>query len=141
MKLRIILLLLAAAVVVFAAETNNVNPAAPAPDGQIHRGKYLVENVGMCAECHTPKTDKGDYDRTQWLQGNLLDFKPTVLMPFAAVAPPIAGMPGFTDEQALKFLETGIDVTGKRAMPPMPQYRFNPDDAQAVLAYLRSLKR
>jgi hypothetical protein len=49
-------------------------------------------------------------------------------------------MPGFTDEQALKFLETGIDLTGKPAMYPMPQYRLNPDDALSVLAYLRSLK-
>jgi mono/diheme cytochrome c family protein len=141
MKLKIILPLLALATVLFAAETNNLNSAKPAADAQIQRGKYLVENVAMCAECHTPKTDKGDYDRTQWLQGDVLDIKPVRLMPFAAAAPPIAGMPGFTDEQALKFLETGIDLTGKPAMPPMPQYRFSHDDALAVLAYLRSLKR
>ena len=140
MKLGIILSLLTLTVAVFAAETNSPTPATPAADTPIRSGKYLVENVGMCAECHTPKTDQGDYDRTQWLAGNLLDFKPDHPMPFAAVAPPIAGMPGFTDEQALKFLETGIDLTGKRAMPPMPQYRFNHDDALAVLAYLRSLK-
>jgi mono/diheme cytochrome c family protein len=140
MKLKITLPLLALTFAVFAAETNNPATAPAAAGAQIQRGKYLVENVAVCAECHTPKTDKGDYDRTQWLAGNLLDFKPTVLMPFAAVAPPIAGMPGFTDEQALKFLETGIDLTGKRAMPPMPPYRFNHDDALAVLAYLRSLK-
>jgi hypothetical protein len=49
-------------------------------------------------------------------------------------------LPGFTDEKAAKFLETGIDVTGKPAMWPMPQFRFNHDDALAVVAYLRSLK-
>ena len=141
MKLRIILPLLVLTGAVFAEETNRPVLAPSANDASILRGKYLVENVALCAECHTPKTDKGDYDRTQWLQGNLLDFKPDHLMPFAAVAPLIAGMPGFTDEQALKFLETGIDVTGKPAMPPMPRYRFNHDDALAVLAYLRSLKR
>ena len=140
MKSGIILFLLALAVSAPAADTNRVDQLKPVSE-LIQRGQYLVENVGMCAECHTPKTDQGAYDRSQWLQGNLLDFKPTVLMPFAAVAPPIAGMPGFTDEQALKFLETGIDVTGKRAMAPMPPYRFHPDDARAVLAYLRSLKR
>ena len=116
--------------------------AQPAPDdAQIQRGKYLAENVAMCADCHTPRDDNGQFDRTQWLQGNVLDIKPDHPMPFAAVAPPIAGLPGFTDEKAVKFLETGIDLTGKPAMPPMPRYRFNPDDAQAVLAYLRSLKR
>ena len=114
--------------------------AQPVPDAQIQRGKYLVENVAMCADCHTPRDDKGQFDRTQWLQGNVLDFKPDHKMPFAAVAVPIAGLPGFTDEQALKFLETGIDLTGKLAMPPMPPYRFKHEDAVAVLAYLRSLK-
>jgi mono/diheme cytochrome c family protein len=115
--------------------------AQPAPDAQIQRGKYLVENVAMCADCHTPRDDKGQFDRTQWLQGNVLDFKPDHKMPFAAVAVPIAGLPGFNDEKAVKFLETGIDLTGKPAMWPMPQFRLNHDDAVAVVAYLRSLKQ
>jgi mono/diheme cytochrome c family protein len=118
--------------------------AQPAPDAQIQRGKYLVENVAMCGECHTPRDDKGQFDRSQWLQGNLLDIKPdhpTASRPFAAVAVPIAGLPGFTDEQAVRFLETGVDVSNKQAMWPMPQFRFNHDDALAVAAYLRSLKK
>lgn len=110
-------------------------------DAQIQRGKYLVENVAMCADCHTPRDDKGELDHSQWLVGNLLDFKPdNNKMPFAAVAVPIAGLPGFTDEQAVKFFETGVDVAGKHAMRPMPQFRFNHEDALAVVAYLRSLK-
>ena len=119
----------------------NLLRAQPAPDAQIQHGKYLVENVAMCAECHTPRDGKGQFDRSQWLQGNVLDFKPDHPMLFAAVAVPIAGLPGFTDEQAVKFLETGLDVAGKPAMWPMPQFRFNHDDAAAVVAYLRSLKQ
>jgi len=115
--------------------------AQPASDAQILRGKYLVENVAMCGECHTPRDDKGQFDRSQWLQGNVLDYKPDHPMPFNAVAVPIAGLPGFTDAQAVKFLETGIDVSGKTAMRPMPQFRLNHDDAVAVTAYLRSLKK
>jgi mono/diheme cytochrome c family protein len=118
----------------------NALQAQPAPDAQIQRGQYLVENVAMCGDCHTPRDDKGQFDRTQWLQGNVLDIKPDHPMPFAAVAVPIAGLPGFTDEKAVTFLETGIDLTGKPAMWPMPQFRFNHDDAVAVVAYLRSLK-
>jgi len=116
--------------------------AEPASDEQIKRGQYLVNHVAMCGECHTPKTDQGEYDRTAWLQGDVLDYKPVHPMPYAAVAPAIAGLPSFaTDEQAMKFLETGTNSAGKRAMPPMPQFRFNHDDAAAVVAYLRSLKR
>jgi len=141
MKPKVILFLFAMVISAFAVNTPAQPAAQPATDAQIQRGKYLVENVAMCAECHTPKTDQGGYDRTQWLQGDVLDYKPVHAMPFAAVAPPIAGLPGFTDEKALVFLETGIDLTSKPAMPPMPQYRFQHDDALAVVAYLRSLKR
>jgi len=141
MKLKMVLpLLLVSASALFAAGTNGPAAALPATDAQIQRGKYLVENVAMCADCHTPRDNNGQFDRSQWLQGNLLDIKPDHPMPFAAVAPPVAGMPGFTDEKALQFLETGIDMTGKPAMWPMPQFRFNHEDAVAVLAYLRSLK-
>ncbi|HEX5398102.1 MAG TPA: c-type cytochrome [Verrucomicrobiae bacterium] len=114
--------------------------AQSASDAQIQRGRYLVENVAMCADCHTPRDDKGQFDRSQWLQGNLLEFKPDDKKPWAAVAVPIKGLPGFTEEQAVKFLETGIDASGKTAMRPMPQFRLNHEDAVAVVAYLRSLK-
>ncbi len=45
------------------------------------------------------------------------------------------------DEAAVKFLETGTNAMGKTALPPMPQFRLNHEDAVAVVAYLRSLKR
>lgn len=115
--------------------------AAPPTDAQFKRGQYLVERVCMCAECHSPRNDKGEYDRSQWLQGELIDYKPTRPMPFAAIAPPLAGLPTFAnDEAAVKFLETGTNAQGKTALPPMPQFRLNRDDAVAVVAYLRSLK-
>ncbi len=121
-----------------AAETNN----PPATAAQIEHGRYLVERVGMCAECHSPRNDQGGYDRSQWLQGELVYYKPDHPMPFAALAPPIAGLPGYaTDAAAVKFLETGTNATGQRAMAPMPQFRLNHEDALAVVAYLRSLKK
>jgi mono/diheme cytochrome c family protein len=142
MKLKIIIPLLALTFALFAAETNRVNSPAPAADAQIKRGQYLVERVGVCGECHSPRNDKGEYDRSQWLQGELIDYKPTRPMPFAAIAPPIAGLPTFAqDEAAVKFLETGTNAMGKTALPPMPQFRLNHEDATAVVAYLRSLKR
>jgi mono/diheme cytochrome c family protein len=142
MKSKLFFALPVLALGLFALKTIIPARAEPPSDAQIKRGQYLVERAAMCGECHTPKTDKGEYDRTAWLQGDVLDIKPVHPMPFAAVAPGIAGLPTFaTDEQAMKFLETGTNAVGKRAMPPMPQFRFNHDDAVAVVAYLRSLKR
>lgn len=134
----------AALAVISLLVLKSVGPAHadPAKDAQIKRGQYLVERVAMCADCHTPHLDSGEYDRTQWLQGDVLDFKPTRPMPFAAVAPQIAGLPTMpTDEMAIKFFETGTNALGKTAMPPMPRFQFEHDDAVAVVAYLRSLKK
>ena len=43
----------------------------------VARGKYLVEDVGMCSDCHTPRNEKGEPMKEQWLQGAVLGFKPT----------------------------------------------------------------
>ena len=109
---------------------------------QVARGKYIVEGVGVCGDCHTVHNETGEPDRTRWLMGAPLDFQPIQPMPiFAKVAPPIAGLPaGWTEAEVAKFLQTGIGRDGKPRRPPMPQYRMNPADAAAVAAYLKSLK-
>lgn len=113
-------------------------PAAPA--AKIERGKYLVENIGMCGDCHTPHNEKGEPIREKWLQGSPLAFKPTVPMPvWADKTPNIAGLPGWKDQEAVKFLMTGVAYNDLPGRPPMPQYRFNQEDASAIVAYLRSL--
>jgi mono/diheme cytochrome c family protein len=134
--------LISAWIVVFPLAQIVAQAQAPtAADARIERGRYLVERVVMCADCHTARDWKGKQDREHWLQGAKLDFKPARRMPWAAVAPAIAGLTTFaTDEQAVKYFETGINRAGKNSSPPMSQYRFDHDDAVAVVAYLRSLK-
>ena len=143
MKIQIVPVLFLLTFVALAADTNNPvpPPSAAYTPAQIQRGQYLVERVGMCADCHTPKTDSGDYDRAQWLMGDVVDLKPGSSKPFALVAPMIAGLPNFTNDiQALKFFQTGTNELGKLALAPMPRFRLNDEDATAVVAYLRSLK-
>ena len=43
--------------------------AKPATEPEIARGKYLVEEVAKCAECHTPRDAQNQLDPTHWLQG------------------------------------------------------------------------
>jgi len=143
MKPQIILPWLVLAAALGAADTNQLAQPKPADQAspQIERGKYLVERVAVCAECHTPRDEQGHLDRDHWLQGNILDYKPASPRPFTTIAPPIAGLPSYaTDELAVRFFETGLTANGKYAQPPMPQFRLNHDDALAVVAYLRSLR-
>jgi mono/diheme cytochrome c family protein len=106
---------------------------------QVARGKYLVEEAGQCQDCHTPRDAKGAFVKEQWMLGAELAFKPTVPMPWMAVAPPIAGLPTLTHEQAVRFLMTGERPGKPRVMPPMPECRFSKADAEAISAYLKSL--
>ena len=106
----------------------------------IARGKYLVESVGMCGDCHTPRNEKGEFIKEQWLQGAPFPFKPINPMPvWADKSVNIAGLPGWDKDAAIKFMMTGVAYNGLPARPPMPEYRFNRADAEAVVAYLRSL--
>ena len=109
------------------------------------RGKYLVEEVARCQECHTPKLESGESDRAQWLKGTTLVYAPSA---------PIAGWhqksPDITSTSGLwkrwggvegfaKFLETAKTPTGGKAGPPMPAYTVKAEEADAMATYLQSL--
>ncbi len=113
--------------------------AEPAADPVLARGRYLVFDVAGCVDCHSPRNEKGEFIADRHLTGSVLPFAPTVPMPWAPAAPSIAGLEGYTPEQAVKFLMTGERPSGVPPLPPMPAYRFNAEDAQAVVAYLKSL--
>jgi hypothetical protein len=134
---------LAVVFTVFCAALSSARPQPQSEAGKAHleRGRYLVEQVGIYGDCHTPRDDKGQPIEAKALQGARIMFKPSVPMPnWGEFAPPIAGLPGFTDAQAITFLTTGKNVSGKFSAPPMPPYRFNKEDAASVVAFLRSIE-
>ena len=110
----------------------------------LERGKYLVEEVGRCQECHTPKTDTGEFDKTRWMKGATLIGVPSVtVVDWHQKSPDITstsalwtrwGQDGFS-----KFLETAKNPRGGKAGPPMPAYMLRAEDAEAITAYLKSL--
>ncbi len=111
----------------------------PSPEQRIELGRAFVENAGMCADCHTPRLPTGALDNTRRLQGAPLGFSPLHPMPWAAAAPSIAGLPGYTEAQGIEFMMTGKRPSGVPCLPPMPEYRLSREDATNVVAYLKSL--
>ena len=113
---------------------------AGAKGGNVQRGKYLVRGVVLCNDCHTPKDEKGEPDLRRELHGAALPFEPMVKMPWAPAAPPLAGGPkGWSEAGLVKLLTTGQGPEGRPLLPPMPPYRMSREDAEAVVAYIRSL--
>lgn len=115
-----------------------------AQSSDVARGKYIVEQVAHCQDCHTPKTEAGDYDRTKWLKGAKLPFQPIAPIPgWHATSPDITSTSmlwqRWGDDGFAKFLETAKNPRGGSAGAPMPPYTLSHDDAVAVAAYLKSL--
>jgi mono/diheme cytochrome c family protein len=122
------------------AQTAQKGGPAASQDALIARGQYLVDQVGMCSECHTPRDASGNLEKSHYLQG-----APIWIMPvhpttnWAMRAPALAGFEGFSDAQGETILEKGVGPNGLPIQPPMHIYHMNHADAQAVIAYLRSL--
>jgi mono/diheme cytochrome c family protein len=119
------------------------NPAQTAPKGSTSdadRGRYLVDNVAMCSECHTPRDAAGNLDNSRYLQGAQIWITPVhPTQNWAMRAPGLAGLVGFTDQQLETILEKGVGPDGLSIQPPMHIYHMNHADAAAIAAYLRSL--
>ncbi len=136
----LLLLLLALTNFGLAQTAPSSGKAGGQKDGAVARGEYIVDNLAVCSQCHTPRDSNGRPDRSHWLEGAAVWLKsaePVENWPLQA--PRIAGsLPG-TDAEMVKLLTTGIWKTGNHLRPPMPQFRMKPEDAEAVVAYLKSV--
>jgi mono/diheme cytochrome c family protein len=126
-------------------QTTPQRPATPAPAGatrvagDVPRGEYLVNSVAMCVQCHSPRDQRGNLIPDKKLTGASIPVRgPSWDSEWAYKAPALAGLPGFTDEQIVTLLTEGH--AGDRPAPqrPMPPFRMNKQDAEAIVAYLRS---
>jgi mono/diheme cytochrome c family protein len=113
----------------------------PKQGAAIDRGKYIVNQIAMCSECHTPRNAAGQLQTTAYLLGAPV---PVPAPPFANInwalkAPAIAGLNGYSEQQGIRLLMEGITRDGRQPNPPMPRFRMNRSDAEAVVAYLKSL--
>ena len=110
--------------------------------GDVERGRYIVEGLAMCTRCHTAYNQAGEAGRANWLLGGPVTIEPTyTVQNWAVVEPRLAGRPPGSDADFIQLLTTGISRTGAPPKPPMPSFRMTRADAEAVLAYLKSLKQ
>src|SRR5262245_39951741 len=109
----------------------------------LERGRYLMQGIVACGNCHTPMGPNGpEFERE--LAGGL-EFKE---QPFTAYAPnitpdPETGIGRWSDEQIILAIREGKRPDGSIIGPPMPigLYRgISDSDARAIVAYLRAAK-
>jgi mono/diheme cytochrome c family protein len=116
--------------------------AAETANDKMQHGRYLVEHVAMCVQCHTPRTEQGELDRSRLLQRAPMPIQsPFPSQTWAFKAPKIAGLPGgWSEEDMIRLLRTGKGPRGNAPRPPMPPFRMTQEDAAAVAVFLKSLQ-
>lgn len=118
-----------------------VGPARAA--GDVARGRYLVETIAGCGNCHTPQGPGGPVAGMALAGNVVVDDNPA----FRAVAPNITpdratGIGAWSDAQIVRAIREGIRPDGSLIGPPMPFgfYRQMADaDVAAIVAYLRTV--
>jgi mono/diheme cytochrome c family protein len=110
------------------------------PGGNVERGRYLVERVAMCGECHSTRDQNGNIVSGTRFKGGPMPVRPSWPVDWPTAFPRIAGLPGYTDEQAIRLLTQGaIKRDGTQLRMPMPRFRMSTQDAADVIAYLRTM--
>lgn len=107
-----------------------------------NRGKYLVDNVEHCSECHTPR------NALMALQGGKALYSGAMLGSWHApnlTSDKVSGLGSWSDSELAQYLQTG-HVDGKaQAAGPMAEAVTNSlqylhdDDIKAIVTYLRTL--
>ena len=141
LQLYLCLLLVTAISLAWSLRTICVN-AQSAPSTEIARGKYLVEEVARCSECHALRDEAGNRKGQAWMQAAPMRIRAVIpISNWADQAPPLDGVRSFTDKQMENVLEKGVGRNGEALRPPIHTYQLHPDDARAIIGYLKSLPR
>jgi len=107
---------------------------------EIKRGAYLVEGLGHCGSCHTPRgvamnEKASDSSQAQFLSGGELN---------GWAVPSLRGMPHWSAQDIVDYLQTGRNKTASVAgeMSLVVEHstsHLTRQDLQAMAAYLKSL--
>lgn len=112
----------------------------PSRSGQWNRGRTLVDGLGHCGGCHTPKTFLFTDKAGRYLQGTTIDgwFAPNL------TGSRRTGLGEWTASDIATYLKTGTNRFG-RAVGAMQDVvrvstsQMNDDDRAAIATYLKSL--
>ncbi|WP_322888942.1 MULTISPECIES: c-type cytochrome [unclassified Yoonia] len=111
---------------------------ADAPTPELERGRVLVEALGHCAECHTPRDALGGLDRSAWMtgapnpsgEGRIPGITPTAL--------------DWSAQDIAAYLQSGFTPEFDSAGGSMAEVihgtaALSDDDRLAIAAYLKAL--
>jgi mono/diheme cytochrome c family protein len=122
----------------------SLSPTKKIPSRGLERGRYLVDHVSLCGDCHTPRNFLGIPDRSLYLAG-------TKEGPLGAEVPNITpdketGIGKWTRNDIAHFLQTGVKPDKTEAEELMAEVldggfkKITREDALAIADYLKSVQ-
>lgn len=116
----------------------------PAKSAEVNRGAYLVESLGHCAECHSPRNILGGIDEGLRFAG---DRKSPGGGKVPNITPdPETGIGKWSGADIEELLASGMTPDGDSVGGEMGEVvrnstsKLTPEDRKAVVAYLRQLR-
>jgi mono/diheme cytochrome c family protein len=121
----------------------SVERVADSTDTLAH-GKYLVETIAGCGNCHTPHLADGSLDPNMAFAGAFVIEEPVFKAYAKNITPDMeTGIGSWTDDQIVNAIRNGQKRDGTFYGPPMSfgwYKRMSDTDVRAIVAYLRTLK-
>ena len=122
---------------------------AATADPAIERGDYLVNAILACGNCHSPRDANGEIIKDKALSGGPVFSTPAFVVATSNITPdPETGIGSWSDAEIKRALIEGIRPEHHRlpgvplaAIMPANFYKaLLPEDLDAIVAYLRSVK-
>lgn len=115
-------------------------PVADRP-AQWNRGAYLVEALGHCGDCHTPRTLLQALNNRDKFGGGMAEG----WRAYNLSSDPTSGIGSWTPQELLQYLSTGHSMNRGSAFGPMAQavhlsfQNLTPSDLTAIITYVRTV--
>jgi mono/diheme cytochrome c family protein len=109
----------------------------------VERGKYLVEVIGACGNCHTPKGPNGDLAEKHLAGGFVIEEAFGKAVGRNITQDKETGIGSWTDQEIIRAIREGKAKDGSILGPPMPfplYQNLSDNDVKAMVAYLRTVK-
>ena len=114
----------------------------PAVSAQINRGAYLVQGLGHCSDCHTPKNIAQAPIDARAFAGGVIDhwYAPNISSDAKE------GIGAWDDGDLVQYLKTGVSATKGVVLGPMAETvhdslsHLSDGDLHAMVAYLKSTR-
>lgn len=109
----------------------------------VERGKYLVDVLAACGNCHTPKGPTGSEVPGQQFAGGFRIQEAFGIAVASNITPDReTGIGAWSDDEIVRAIREGKSRDGRTLGPPMPYHLYrdlSDTDVRAMVAYLRTV--